>query len=213
MEAVAAAGFECMTAGGKVVDFDGSESDNTSATSELITIGSTQIHGLPAGDIDGFCFDVTTSGACPLAISGNTCDIKRLRASSCRSMRSMLLPLTPAALLSGGPHSRRRYHNTPNDGLCAWKSVSSITKFQTRAMKEEKLKKERTAASGEAPAVHVDQVPRALSANLQTLRRSTPAAVSHPGGAGHHRRCVGGGHGHSDRPPNRELAKVHGFGI
>lgn len=213
MEVVAAAGFEWMTARGKVVYFDGSESDNTSATSKLITIGSTQIHGLPAGDMNGFCFDVTTSGTCPHATTGKACNIKRSSASSCRSMRSMMLPLTPAALLSGGPHSRRRYHNTPNDGLCAWKSVSSITKFQTRAMKEEKLKKERTAASGEAPAVHVDQVLRALSANLRTLRWSTPSAVPHRGGAGHHRRCVGGGHGHPDRPPNRGQTETCGFRI
>ena len=91
MEAVVAAGSECMTAGGEVVYFDDYENDNMSATSTLITIGSTPIRSLPAGGVGGFCFDVTTPCTHPLATTGKACGIKRSSASSCRSARSMIL--------------------------------------------------------------------------------------------------------------------------
>lgn len=50
---------------------DGYESDNTSGTSKLITIGSTQTHSLPAGDIDWVYFDVTTPGTYAIETTGS----------------------------------------------------------------------------------------------------------------------------------------------
>lgn len=50
---------------------DSYENDNTSGTSKLISIGSTQTHSLPAGDVDWVYFDVTTPGTYTIETTGS----------------------------------------------------------------------------------------------------------------------------------------------